>query len=229
MRHSLSLGSGTALADGSPSMLLRALFALIVGCVAIVTACTDDATDVVPELQEQQAAVEVEQEVEQEQDRSTERRGAAPASDGEGGIRTRDSVQRDASQHGTGGFRTVRAVRAVRTSRDSDRRHGCLSIRIERTHRRDQPAERDRGAFRRPSGAGGDRVPGPGSTGGCSTRGAARTGTRTGSANRGRQRARRGRGESRRATARDRHGSGSGRGRGRGADRTRCVDARWLR
>ena len=67
------------MADGSPSMLLRALFALVVGCVAVVVACTDDATDVVPELQEQQAAVEVEQEVEQKQERSTERRGAAPA------------------------------------------------------------------------------------------------------------------------------------------------------
>ena len=62
-------------------MLWRALLALVVGCLAIVVACTDDATDVVPELHEQQAAVEVEQEVEQNQERSSERRGAAPASE----------------------------------------------------------------------------------------------------------------------------------------------------
>ena len=77
MRRALLLGTGTALADGSPSMLLRALFALVVGCVAIVIACTDDetATDLAPELPEQQAAVEVER----EQERSSERRDAAPA------------------------------------------------------------------------------------------------------------------------------------------------------
>ena len=60
-------------------MLMRALLALVVGCVAIVIACSDDdtATDVAAELQEQQeqqAAVTVEQ----EQERSTERRDAAP-------------------------------------------------------------------------------------------------------------------------------------------------------
>ena len=53
-------------------MLWRALFALVVCCVAVVVACRDDATDVAPE---QQAAAEVEQ----EQERSSERRGAAPA------------------------------------------------------------------------------------------------------------------------------------------------------
>ena len=63
-------------------MLVRALLALVVGCVAIVIACSDDdtGTDMAPELQEQQeqreqqAAVEVEQEPEG----STERRDAAP-------------------------------------------------------------------------------------------------------------------------------------------------------
>ena len=92
------------MADGSPSMLWRALLALVVGCLAIVVACTDDATDLAPELQEQQAAVEVEQEVEQQQQRSTERRGAAPApaSDGEGGRRSRElrPTRRQPSRNG---------------------------------------------------------------------------------------------------------------------------------
>ena len=63
-------------------MLMRALLALVVGCVAIVIACSDDdtATDVAPELQEQQEQQEQQAavKVEQEQERSTERRDAAP-------------------------------------------------------------------------------------------------------------------------------------------------------
>ena len=121
MRRALSLRTRTVLAEGSRSMLMRALLALVVGCVAIVIACSDDdtATDVAPELQEQQeqqAAVTVEQ----EQERSTERRDAAPTAAAETAQEIAD--QRDASPHRTGRFR------AVRTGRDQVRRHCRLPI-----------------------------------------------------------------------------------------------------
>ena len=76
MRRVLSFGAESALAAAAPPMLVRALLALVVGCVALVVACTDDDTtaDIPLQLQEQQAAVEAEQE------RSSERGEAAPAS-----------------------------------------------------------------------------------------------------------------------------------------------------
>ena len=76
MRRALSFGAESALAAAAPAMLVRALLALVVGCVALVVACTDDDTtaDIPPQLQEQQAAVEAEQE------HSSERGEAAPAS-----------------------------------------------------------------------------------------------------------------------------------------------------
>ena len=78
VRRALSLGTRTALADCSLSILLRASLLLIAGCVSLVIACADDdtATDAAPERNEQLAAVEVEQ----EQERSSERQDAAPAS-----------------------------------------------------------------------------------------------------------------------------------------------------
>ena len=76
MRRVLSFGAESALAAAAPAMLVRALLALVVGCVVIVVACTDDdpTADIPPQLQEQQAAVEAEQE------RWSEHGEAAPAS-----------------------------------------------------------------------------------------------------------------------------------------------------
>ncbi len=96
MRRALSFGTESALAAAAPAMLVRALLALVVGCVALVVACTDDdtATDMAPELREQQAAVEIEQ----EQERSSERGEAAPASAAETTHETQSNEIQDSAE-----------------------------------------------------------------------------------------------------------------------------------
>ena len=94
MRRALSFGTESALAAAAPAMLVRALLALVVGCVALVVACTDDDTtaDIPPQLQEQQAAVEAEQE------RSSEHGEAAPATAAETTHETQSNETQDSAE-----------------------------------------------------------------------------------------------------------------------------------